>query len=504
MPTTYANTIDGNEILAKIAQCDYGGNDIQTTYATITGVNSALAFKEDSANKTQTLDPSSTTDFPSSAAVGNYVNSSVATATATFLGNFTLADLGLTYPATDAQIGAALDSHTWPAGSMPTNNDYVYVEIQNPQTTGIDDSVERFKFNGSNWLYEYTLNNSSFTAAEKAAIDSGIDSAKVTVYDAHVADTDIHVTLSDKTTWNGKQDAISDLNTIRSGAAAGATAVQPGDLATVATSGDYDDLLNKPDLSVYAESADLATVATTGAYSDLVGTPTIRNVPPVTSSDDNKVLKASYTGGVGSYSWEQESGGTVTDVEVDGVSVVSGGVASITMPTDLVPTVTSNDDAKVLKASYTGGVGSYSWEAESGGSVTDVEVDGTSVVNASGVAEITMPTVPALKALTAGNNITITEGANSVTIAATVADVPAVTSSDDGKVLKATYSGGSGSYAWGADTDTTYTAGNMIAIDPNNSNAIGVSTTAGITDIQQVNALPANPVSTVLYLIPET
>lgn len=45
---------------------------------------------------------------------------------------------------------------------------------------------------------------------------------------------------------NGKQDTISDLATIRSGAAAGATAVQPGDLATVATSGSYNDLLNKP------------------------------------------------------------------------------------------------------------------------------------------------------------------------------------------------------------------------------------------------------------------
>ena len=43
-----------------------------------------------------------------------------------------------------------------------------------------------------------------------------------------------------------KQDVISDLSTIRSGAAAGATAVQPADLATVATTGDYDDLINKP------------------------------------------------------------------------------------------------------------------------------------------------------------------------------------------------------------------------------------------------------------------
>ena len=88
--------------------------------------------------------------------------------------------------------------------------------------------------------------------------------------------------------------------------------------------------------------------------------------------------------------------------------------------------------------------------------------------------------------------------------APTVDEVPTVTSSDDGKVLKATYSGGQGSYAWGTDSDTTYTAGNMIAINANNSNAIGVSTTAGITDIQVVNALPASPVATVLYLIPST
>ena len=43
-----------------------------------------------------------------------------------------------------------------------------------------------------------------------------------------------------------KQDTISDLATIRSGAAAGATAVQPSDLATVATTGSYNDLSNKP------------------------------------------------------------------------------------------------------------------------------------------------------------------------------------------------------------------------------------------------------------------
>lgn len=44
----------------------------------------------------------------------------------------------------------------------------------------------------------------------------------------------------------GKQDTITDLATIRSGAALGATAVQPSSLAKVATSGSYNDLSDKP------------------------------------------------------------------------------------------------------------------------------------------------------------------------------------------------------------------------------------------------------------------
>lgn len=268
-----------------------------------------LALKEDVANKAQTVIASSTTDYPSSAATAQFVNSSIATATARFLGNYSLTDLGLTYPATDSQIETALDSYSFQ--STPTNNDYVYVEIQNPQTTSVDDMVKRFKFNGTNWLYEYTLNNSSFTAAEIAAIDSGVNSTKVGNYDTHIADTTIHVTAADKTAWNGKQDAISDLATIRSGAALGATSVQP---------------------------SDLATVATTGSYNDLLDLPTIPTVP-------------------------------VQDVQVDGSSVVNAsGVAEITMPTELVPTVGSGDNAKVLTAAYDSdtGTGSYSWKVPEG------------------------------------------------------------------------------------------------------------------------------------------
>ncbi|MBQ0013571.1 MAG: hypothetical protein KBS86_03320 [Proteobacteria bacterium] len=43
-----------------------------------------------------------------------------------------------------------------------------------------------------------------------------------------------------------KQDTISDIETIRSGAGLGATAVQPSSLSTVAKTGSYNDLSNKP------------------------------------------------------------------------------------------------------------------------------------------------------------------------------------------------------------------------------------------------------------------
>lgn len=150
-----------------------------------------LALKEDIANKKQSIDPTSTTEYGSSKAVADFVNSSVATNTANFLGSFSLADLSLTYPATDVQIAAALNSHTWPSGVTPTNNDYVYVEIQNPQTTGVDDKVERFKFSDmlESWGYEYTLNNSSFTAAEMATLESGITASDKTAWNSHVSNT---------------------------------------------------------------------------------------------------------------------------------------------------------------------------------------------------------------------------------------------------------------------------------------------------------------------------
>ncbi len=75
-------------------------------------------------------------------------------------------------------------------------------------------------------------------------------------------------------------------------------------------------------------------------------------------------------------------------------------------------------------------------------------------------------------------------------------DIPSSSSADEGKVLTVD---SNGEPQWSTHS---YSEGNMIDISA--QGVIGVETTAGITDIQMVNALPANPVATVLYLIPET
>lgn len=163
--------------------------------------------REAVSNKAQVVVDLSTTDYPSSKAVADFVNSSIATNTANFLGTYDVVeDLGLSTSATNSQIATALGNYTF--ATTPTNNDYVFAAIDLYLNTGADE-YRRFKFNGTAWAYEYTLNNSSFTAAQWDAINSGLSSSDKTTYDAavstlnaHVADSTIHVTSTDKTTWN--------------------------------------------------------------------------------------------------------------------------------------------------------------------------------------------------------------------------------------------------------------------------------------------------------------
>lgn len=76
----------------------------------------------------------------------------------------------------------------------------------------------------------------TLSETQLAASNSGITAAKVSGYDSHTANADIHATAAQKAAWTAKQDAISDLATIRQNASAGAQA------ATAA--GNYGDIVS--------------------------------------------------------------------------------------------------------------------------------------------------------------------------------------------------------------------------------------------------------------------
>ena len=153
-----------------------------------------------------------------------FVNNAISTNSATFRGTFNeVTDLSLSVSASHAQIATAL------AGVVATanNNDYAFVQIPSADATPtVIASVERYKFNGTAWEFEYALNNSGFTQAQWDALNSGITSGLVSKLSALPTNVELTALLA------GKQDVISDLSAIRSGAEAGSTAVQPSALET--------------------------------------------------------------------------------------------------------------------------------------------------------------------------------------------------------------------------------------------------------------------------------
>lgn len=113
----------------------------------------------------------------------DFVNSSIATSTATFRGTYNVVtDLHLSTLSTHQQVATALGNTI----SVADNNDYCFVEIPTDDLTPTETlQVDRYKYNGSSWSFEYTLNNSGYTSAQWKAINSGITSGKVTQYDGY-------------------------------------------------------------------------------------------------------------------------------------------------------------------------------------------------------------------------------------------------------------------------------------------------------------------------------
>lgn len=117
-------------------------------------------------------------------------------------------------------------------------------------------------YDSTNKQIVLTLQNGTTIDIPVADLVSGLQS-EITAQDPLSADlvndtntTHKFVSAAEKSTWNGKQAAINDLSTIRSGASAGATAVQPSSLSTVAISGSYNDLTDKPTIPAAQVNSD--------------------------------------------------------------------------------------------------------------------------------------------------------------------------------------------------------------------------------------------------------
>ena len=171
--TAQQNALNSGATITNIAQIATNANDISD-------IEDLIPNQASSSNQLADKD---------------FVNSSISTNTANFIGTFnSVADL-------EAYSGTL------------TNNDYAFVVTTDQAGNTLYD---RYKWNGTQWLFEYELNNSSFTAAQWAAINSGASTTNIGQISTNASD------ISDLQT--NKQDTINDLATIRSNATNGQSA----------------------------------------------------------------------------------------------------------------------------------------------------------------------------------------------------------------------------------------------------------------------------------------
>ena len=300
-----------------------------------------------------------------------------------------------------------------------------------------------YSINGNIVTYHLRSDSTWQTYTDQAYVkpDGGIPSydlsagvqESLALADTAVQPDDMTAALADK------QDVIADLDAIRSGAAAGATAyqkpsggipgsdldngvrsdlnkarsaVQPGDLALVASTGSYNDLTNKPTIPAAQVNSDwnansglaeilnkpsLAAVATSGSYNDLSNKPTI---PAAPGTLDTTATTAQAT------SSSEALSGSVTLHKISKTGKYSDLSGKPTVPVITLNGSTAGNPAFYAPTSAgtagqvlvsTGGAPTWQAAPSGGGDVTDVTLGGTSVVDGNGVAVLpAYPVVPTL------------------------------------------------------------------------------------------------------------
>jgi hypothetical protein len=214
------------------------------------------------------------------------------------------------------------------------------------------------------------------------------------------------------------------------------SATQPGDLATVATTGDYDDLTDKPtlgtaaaeDVGYFATAAqgtladsavqpgDLATVATSGSYNDLSNKPTVpTNLDSltdvvITSATNGQSLQYNGTnwvnGSAGSGSVTSVDMSVPTGLAVSGNPVTTSGTLAVTFASGYsIPTTANQTNwstaygwgnhaaaGYLTSETYTGTVTSVAMSVPTGLSVSGTPITGAGTLAVTLTAGYSIPT----------------------------------------------------------------------------------------------------------------
>ena len=151
------------------------------SYSTTAQVASAISTALQSYSTTAEVGTLITTAL-TAYATKEYVSQQVQEYQGTFRGTFD----------TLAELEATVGNH---------HNDYAWVKVTDSDG---DNDYDRYKYNGSSWVYEYRLNNTHFSSADLASIHSGMTEAKRQKLDALPTNADLTTAL------NGKQAVIQN------------------------------------------------------------------------------------------------------------------------------------------------------------------------------------------------------------------------------------------------------------------------------------------------------
>ena len=275
MPTTFANTIDGNPLYAARAVADAAGNDIQTTYATKSEIVNA--------------------DWDAVSGAPGYIENKPVIPEG--VPAYTAAEEGKVLGVVEVSGSPALD---WVQGGgssdvfLATYGTTTFTEIQTAHNAG--KAVFLYKAQAgstSGYLIPMSLifDNGGSGSSNRAEFEESMSSSS----GGYIATCRAYSVAKSNNAWSSYYKY---------------SVAQP-------SAADRGKVLqcNGADKAIWAS---------------------ISQVPASTSSDENKVLTVNSSG---SPEWATPSaGGSVTDVEVNGTSVVNAsGVAEVTVPAQVQP-----------------------------------------------------------------------------------------------------------------------------------------------------------------------